>query len=376
MALSRHAAFDRRYIWWALAFALFAGFALGAHVVSVIGFDLPLGKTFSSYVQTHGFIQLVGWVGLFIIGVSLHVLPRMTAAPIASSFRTDIILHSVTAGLLLRFLSRAFLPYLKLSPLFGTVSLVFLLSAVCFCLGAWTFVATLISSFTRVPDLQKRPALKGVQPFFLLMLVGWAIFPFINLLLSLEMWYTKSIVLNPSWNEFGLQLFLHLILFPVTFAFSIRLLPIYMRLPVIDWHTIGFAFFYGLVAIAGLMLQLPPVARSESALIQPLNHIFLLLKSSAILWFIWRLGVLHKRRDLLREELDTGWTAASWLQDIKQFGIFHKVIKASFAWLAVGAAIESLQALCALINVAVPVSTDAVRHTYLLGFVTQLIMGM
>jgi len=162
----------------------------------------------------------------------------------------------------------------------------------------------------------------------------------------------------------------------VTFAFSIRLLPLYMRLPVIDWSTRRFAFFYGVVAIAGLTLQIPPVLRSDLFLLQPLSHFFLLLKSSAFLWFIFRLGVLHLRRELLREELDTGWTAASWTRDIEQFGPFHKLIRASFAWLLVGAFCEFLQGVCGLANVTLPVSSDAVRHIYLLGFATHLLLGI
>ncbi len=61
-----------------MGFALFAGFAIGAHLTFVIGYDFNLGDGFVGLIQTHGHVQLVGWAGLFIMGMSLHFMPRLT----------------------------------------------------------------------------------------------------------------------------------------------------------------------------------------------------------------------------------------------------------------------------------------------------------
>ena len=38
-----HVEFQIRYVWAALAMAIFAGFAIGAHLTFVIGYDFQLG---------------------------------------------------------------------------------------------------------------------------------------------------------------------------------------------------------------------------------------------------------------------------------------------------------------------------------------------
>ncbi|MBT5758052.1 MAG: hypothetical protein HOI55_00200, partial [Candidatus Marinimicrobia bacterium] len=42
-----------------------------------IGFGFDLGPGYHAYIQTHGSLQLIGWVGLFIMGVSIHFLSRL-----------------------------------------------------------------------------------------------------------------------------------------------------------------------------------------------------------------------------------------------------------------------------------------------------------
>ena len=51
---TKQLAFQINYIWTALGFALFAGFAIGAHLTFVIGYDFNLGDGFVGLIQTHG----------------------------------------------------------------------------------------------------------------------------------------------------------------------------------------------------------------------------------------------------------------------------------------------------------------------------------
>src|SRR3972149_315497 len=89
------------YIWVALATAVFAGFAIGAHLAFIIGFDFSLGRGFAGLVQTHGHVHLVGWAGLFMIGISLHIIPRLASVPIANPRWIPRILWLMAGGLLL-----------------------------------------------------------------------------------------------------------------------------------------------------------------------------------------------------------------------------------------------------------------------------------
>ena len=82
MPRAKQAEFQVGYVWTALAVAIFGGFALAGHLAFLIGFNRPLGDGFATYIQIHGHLQLVGWAGLFIIGISLHFIPRLSSVPI------------------------------------------------------------------------------------------------------------------------------------------------------------------------------------------------------------------------------------------------------------------------------------------------------
>jgi hypothetical protein len=45
--------------------------------------------------------------------------------------------------------------------------------------------------------------------------------------------------MDQGWNAFAVQVFLGLVLLPVALAFSVRTLPLYLRLAVPDWPVRG-----------------------------------------------------------------------------------------------------------------------------------------
>ncbi|MFQ5675049.1 MAG: hypothetical protein ACE5G1_04060, partial [bacterium] len=106
----KHPEFHINFIWTALAIALFFGFSIGTHLAFVIGFDFALGDGFVSYIQTHGHLQLVGWAGLFVMGISLHFLPRLMGVAVRSPYLIKWILRLMASGLLLRSIGHSILP--------------------------------------------------------------------------------------------------------------------------------------------------------------------------------------------------------------------------------------------------------------------------
>ena len=108
--------FDRRYVWAACIMALGAGFAIGGHLTFILGFSFRPGPGFTSFVQTHGHVQLVGWAGLLIMGISMHVMPRMAGVPLAQPQWRSWILWLVVWGLGLRIVGQSLVAYLPLSP--------------------------------------------------------------------------------------------------------------------------------------------------------------------------------------------------------------------------------------------------------------------
>ncbi len=375
------AEFHVDYIWVALAAALFIGFAIGAHVAAVIGFDFPLGPGFYSFVQVHGHVQLVAWVGLFIIGISLHFIPRLAGVPITPPKWIAWILWLIGSGLIIRSLGQCVMPYVANGTLFVAVAWTVVVSGLLEWLGIILYAALLYSAFRRVKDFGKRPGLSQVAPFFLMMLAGWNLYAGINFALLMEMALSQSLVVMQSWNEFAIQAFIGLVLMPVAFAFSVRMFPLYLRLPAPEWPVRKLAFAYGFVFSLQAVPNLPPLASLPSQWPLLLSSLGMILKGSVILIFIWKLDLLTRRR--------LPWTANRMfspgaerprtrpgLPDYGEFGRFERLVYAAYFWLVLGAILEMLSGASTIFGFTLTHSSDAGRHVYLMGFITLLLFGM
>ncbi|MFQ5603132.1 MAG: hypothetical protein ACE5HS_07675 [bacterium] len=381
MLQKKQVEFQIRFIWWALGVAIFAGFALGAHVASVIGLDFPLSRGYHAFVQTHGHLQLVGWAGLFILGVSLHFIPRLAGVPIARPKRIDLVLYFITAGLSIRFLSHSILPYLTDSFLVSSVQILILLSTILELIGIILYFVLIVETILKVHNFSQRAALLSVRPFFAMMLSGWFLYGLLMVILGWNLVFQNKTVMDPEWNEFGLQMFITLVLLPVAFAFSVRMFPLYLRLPVVDWSVKKLALVYFAAVCSQILPTLPPILSMDASWPLYLSNAGRLLKSAAILWFIWKIDVLTRWREpwtiqrLLHPGVNRRPTREG-MPDYGEFGYFEYLIYAAYSWLLFGAVVEIIVGFSVFTNWNAAISTDAVRHIYLLGFITHLILGM
>jgi hypothetical protein len=93
------------------------------------------------------------------------------------------------------------------------------------------------------------------------------------------------------------------------------------------------------------------------------------LKAMAIIGLVWRLQVLTRWRTKLqptRPEV-TGREA---------FGRFDWLIYSAYIWLVLAACSEIVVASLGLAGAGAGISPDAIRHLYVLGFITLLIFGV
>jgi hypothetical protein len=376
---NKQADFHLDYVWVALATALLVGFAIGAHLAFVIGFDFPLGQGFYSFIQTHGHVQLVGWVGLFVIGISLHFIPRLSGVPIAQPQWIARALWLIASGLWLRSVGHSVVPYVAESAAFAPFLVMVALSGLLEWLGVLIYIGLLLKIFFTLKRSQSRPALFSVAPFFMMMLGGWIVYLTLNLYMVMEMAAMKNVVLNQGWNEFAIQAFMGLVLLPVIFAFSVRLFPLYLRLPAPEWPVRTTAWIY----LSALSLQLLPTLPffQNQELTLRLSSAGAMLKGGVILWFIWKLDLLTRRQPpwtvnrLFQPGPDRTPTRPG-LPDYGEFGRFERLVYAAYVWLVLGALFEIHAGASVLFQFSAPHSSDVARHIYLLGLVSQLILAM
>jgi uncharacterized protein involved in response to NO len=92
----------------ALVTVLTVGCTLGAINLAVMGFGANLSAVWVPLIQAHGYAQMFGWVGLFIMGIAYHLVPRFYLRPLS---RPGLVFPSfalVAGGLALRFAAQPF----------------------------------------------------------------------------------------------------------------------------------------------------------------------------------------------------------------------------------------------------------------------------
>src|SRR5262249_20470502 len=67
---------SRLYLKTSLTLALTAGFGIGLLAVLGRAGGPDLGAYRLPLTQAHGQVQLLGWIGLFVVGIAYHVVPR------------------------------------------------------------------------------------------------------------------------------------------------------------------------------------------------------------------------------------------------------------------------------------------------------------
>jgi uncharacterized protein involved in response to NO len=378
---TRHTTFQQGFVWAALAIALGTGLSIGAQLAFVLGFGLPVGRGFVSHVQTHGHVQLVGWAGLMIMGISLHCIPRLAGVPLARPHWLGPILWLMVSGLSLHSIGRYVAPYLTEYPSFAPVIWLVAISGVLEWSGILLYVQLLIHTFRGARNANQRSALRSVKPYFGMVVTGWVLYAGLNLVLLVHMALDSGTVAHSAWNQFATQSFIGLVLLPVAFAFSIRLLPLYLRLAVPAWPVCGMAYAYLVAWAVQVLPSAPPLLELAPRVASTLTNLGMLLKGVVICWFVWQLDVLTRRRApwTVHRRLHPGperRPTRPGLPDYGEFGRFEGLVYAAYVWLVLAAACEGVTGLTALVGQPFFVSSNAVRHMYLLGFVTLLIFGM
>lgn len=377
---SRYLAFDARFIWAALVIAVFAGFGIGAHMAFIIGYGLPLHTGFQTYIQLHGHLQLFGWAGLFVIGVSLHFLPRLTSVSIRTPLWPSLIFYCLASGLVLRAIAHSVLPYFSDSTWFAAMNWLGAGAALLEWTGIYFYLMLILWMLLNAKN-RSSAGFVEIRPFMLMQLFGWGVSGLILLGSTLGMAASASSIINPAWNQVGIDLFIGLTLLPISFAMSAKTFPLYFRLTASGRWIRPVAYTY----LLGLALQILPSSPLLIAKLSPHTQWIAaggtLLKAVAIIVFVLRLDILTRARppwtvNRVREPGPDRRPTRGVLPDYGEFGRFERLIYAAYWWLILGALFEIFYATADLLNLALPHKQDMVRHLYLLGFISLLILGM
>lgn len=85
-----------------LALALLGGFGLGLAILLSFAFRWPLPGSVGALIQTHGQVQALGFVGLFVMAVATRLMPRLHGAQLVDAELISVGGLTVAAGVILR----------------------------------------------------------------------------------------------------------------------------------------------------------------------------------------------------------------------------------------------------------------------------------
>ncbi len=371
--------FPSKYIRAAILISFWAGINMGSHVAFSLGFNYSLGNGFHAYIQTHGYLQLMGWAGLFIMGVSIHFLSRLAHLEHVNKLNIDIIYFLMVLGLVIRFIAHSILPYLENTIWFSITSWSVLLSSILVMQGIALYLWFLFSVIRKLkPTMGKQN--RDIRFFLVLNVLGWTFFGLGSTALTLFMVNNQEVSMLHNWHLFTVDIFIHFTIFSICAAVGLRALPLFLRLPAIKWNVKRFSIFY-LIAILvffGLKIFYHYI---YIASLPKIISIISILKNALLIWFIYKLDVLFQTRP--------PWTAEQketrvphrkepreYLPDYGEFGRFEWLIRSAFIWLFIGLVFDIISQLGLLFWIQTGISTDGIRHMWLAGFTSLLIMGM
>jgi len=380
--IASHAEFHVSFVYAALAIALTVGFGYAAVLAFLIGFDLPLGDWLVSALQAHGHAQLRGWAGLFIVGVSLHFIPRMAGAPLRFPRLLPWTCGLLAGGVGLRATAQPLLDVYAGGPVRLALRWGMGGAALMEAAGVGLYLLLIVTTMRR--SEVDRPAMRPVRPLLVTALIGWGLSTLLATCLSLGAALDDRSVLDLAWNRFGAELYLGLVLLPVGMAFSVRTFPLYLRLSAPRWPVRPVAGLY----LFGFALERLPELLSLAGLLSSDGGTRTLLsgagrgiKGAALIWFVWELDILLRRKapwtvERVGEPEPDRKKTREGLPDYGEFGRFERLLYAAYVWLFVAAGLDVGGGVTMMLKGALPAHADAVRHAYLAGFISLLILGM
>ncbi|MBI4674048.1 MAG: NnrS family protein [Chloroflexi bacterium] len=399
---TRQAIWKRRihepFITAALAVALTAGFGYGAILVASLAFGVMPGSWYSALVQAHGHAQLFGWLGLAVLGMGLFFMPRLRGVSLQSSQRLPYAFALLVSGIVLRVAAQPLAGWFAASAFAGVpraamLGAAFLEAAGLVCI-AWMLMATARAAKPLKRDAPAYP----VEPFARIGFVCLALAFFLNLLGTWNAFTESRNVIAARYDQLAITLMLYGVAIPMAIVFSLRNLPLFLRLalpPRNGWRKLA-AFYAFALALRALPFL---VAIADDGLVftgrvLSANYILVLtvdalavlgviLLNACILIFLWRLDLVRRRPPWTVDRAPDTRPDLEYLRkptrahfpDYGEYGRFEWLIYSAFAWLVVAVILDVLRALPG-VNESIPIPQDAARHALMAGFITLLICGM
>lgn len=355
------------------------GFALATVLSLTSALAVPLGPWWAALAQAHGHLQLYGWAGLFVLGVTFHFLPRLRGTPLVAPWLVPWILGVLVGGLLLRALSQPLVTATQAAPW----RVLLLTSGILE--GAALLGAVLLLGLTarRGPPLATRPAFGSALPFMATAFCALVVAGIVNLVNTVQASTTAGLVPQAG-DDLNVILGLLGFLVPMALAMSVRSLPMYAGLEAFPGRVrwpLASAYLIGLVLICVGTGNDPGLAGWPGML----DGLGMLLIGVVILVFVGVFLRLMRARGRLPHRVallapSPAAVARSYTAQVARersaYGPFVAVVASAYLWAVLGGVLLIGDGLALLFGTPPPFALDVVRHSFAIGFIALMICGV
>jgi hypothetical protein len=313
------------------------------------------------------------------MAVSLYKLPRLASAKAFPRFIHPTLMVLVVGGLLLQTISQLSFFYspMSLELKFGVAA-----GSLLIAVGIIVFVVVIARVVHQAKVKAEAVAAKEIWPFLVISLCGWLLYAFSQVIAAISFLNNSSFLFDATVNNLAVQTFIFALLLPTCFAFSISTFPIFLRLRAPTWPVRRVASVYA-IGVAMNLGALSAISYFNVDSFRVIAAIGGLIRSLAIIWFIIELDLLRFHAPWFRKYRDNADRAnhppRRYTADYGQFGNFEWIIYAAYLWLGIASLYDIWNEMLVIVG-TVPVTgliaQSILRHLYLLGFVTHLILGM
>jgi uncharacterized protein involved in response to NO len=364
----------------ALIVGVAGGFTLATVLTMTAAFHVPQGSWWRALVQTHGFLQLYGWAGLFALGVAAYVATRLRGAPLALSGALGWVLSLHLASLVLRFACQLLATLTPSGlPRAGLVT-----SGVLEVAAVGIIYACVLLTLRHGPPLTTRPAFVKVLPLFGIALLSLGAAVVVNLINMARLAQSSSGIIPEPGDTLNVTLGLFGFLVPIALAMSAQMLPTYaglMSFPQKLLWTLTILYASGLLLyISGMIAG--SFGQAWGSLATGLGWVAL---GAALLIFFGYCVALMRRRGRMPAHLARRSPTPNHMQRAyrlhvltqeQKFGPFVALIASAYLWGALAALLLLIDGAALLASDAIMIPMDAIRHCLAFGFLTLLICGI
>jgi hypothetical protein len=344
----RHENLYRRFLKTALLFTLTGGTALGAWALVVMAMRERLGGIERGVIQVHGHWQLFGWVGLFVVGVAYHVLPRLVGLPLPSYRAASWSYVMLALGVVLR-CGQSFDPSAwRTALLYG---------------GAWLEIAgCAVFAWSVGRLLQGQGGRLLAWQRYLAHGTAWLVLAsLLNLEHAVNLVRGEHFEVDPWLNVPYLSVFLVGFVTFWILGVSLRTLPVFMGLA--DRPKLAAALVWPLsAAVLGLALGEGLFLRTGSDTSRVLFGVSGLLLAAGLALVTLALGVFARVSQAPEPGVDRG---------------YEKYVRLAYAWLVVASGYLFVFSIVTLRGAPLDHAyVGAYRHALTVGFITTMMIGM